>query len=160
MEARENLLCNADYLVFPMCDSNDHLMLSPKSQDSCYDSDSSGVPCKDVDFYHSDVSRTSSDTPSETFAAEYEHSSNSHVTEDGCSRSKIDFVTKLGFSSQQVLKAVAKCGPNATENDLLSELVQQNEGEIACDERTTDTGTDDADNLRPIIIDGSNVAMW
>lgn len=97
-------------------------------------------------------------------------------------QTKMEFALKLGYSGEQVESVLSKLGPNALINDVLAELVRLgNKGELeaqapvssaslaprgpgvkeavspeaSLEEETTDTN----DNLRPIVIDGSNVAM-
>ncbi|XP_062845034.1 probable ribonuclease ZC3H12B [Trichomycterus rosablanca] len=111
-----------------------------------------------------------------------------HAPADRDYQSKMEFALKLGYSGEQVEAVLSKLGPSALTNDVLAELVRLgNKGEIepqaqtpggltsaglnlaprgsgakegvspeaSLEEETTDT----YDNLRPIVIDGSNVAM-
>ncbi|XP_072532719.1 probable ribonuclease ZC3H12B isoform X2 [Salminus brasiliensis] len=97
-------------------------------------------------------------------------------------QTKMEFALKLGYSGEQVESVLSKLGPSALINDVLAELVRLgNKGELeaqapvslaslaprgpgakeavspeaSLEEEMTDT----YDNLRPIVIDGSNVAM-
>ncbi|KAL6463113.1 hypothetical protein MHYP_G00275040 [Metynnis hypsauchen] len=97
-------------------------------------------------------------------------------------QTKMEFALKLGYSGEQVESVLSKLGTSALINDVLAELVRLgNKGELeaqvpvssaslaprgpgakeavspeaSLEEETTDT----YDNLRPIVIDGSNVAM-
>ncbi|KAG8452932.1 hypothetical protein GDO86_004653 [Hymenochirus boettgeri] len=95
-------------------------------------------------------------------------------------QTKLDFALKLGYSEEQVLLVLNKLGSNALINDILGELVklgnkseaEQNGGvsspalreTSSLDSQRADSPflqelTDDSENLRPIVIDGSNVAM-
>ncbi|XP_066570799.1 probable ribonuclease ZC3H12B [Amia ocellicauda] len=99
-------------------------------------------------------------------------------------QAKMDFALKLGYSGEQIETVLKKLGANALINDILAELVRLgNKGdldaqaggcssagalvprgpcakEIASPEVSLeDEAVDNLDNLRPIVIDGSNVAM-
>ena len=96
---------------------------------------------------------------------------------------KVEFALKLGYSEFDLLLALKKLGATAGQNELLSELIKK--GSTLTKDSGTDgskevspaslvedpedlqlftytrkkTGADDTTNLRPIVIDGSNVAM-
>lgn len=97
-------------------------------------------------------------------------------------QTKMDFALKLGYSGEQVETVLNKLGAAALINDVLAELVRLGnkvEPEIQpCSSTATlisrspcvketvspevsveDESVDTFDNLRPIVIDGSNVAM-
>lgn len=98
-------------------------------------------------------------------------------------QTKMEFALKLGYSGEQVETVLNKLGSAALINDLLAELVRLGnkvEPEIQpCSSTATsisrppcvketvspevsmedDSSSDIFDNLRPIVIDGSNVAM-
>lgn len=98
-------------------------------------------------------------------------------------QSKMDFALKLGYSGEQVETVLNKLGAAALINDILAELVRLgnkvdpeiqlcSSASIAtisrspCVKETVspevsleDDSADTFDNLRPIVIDGSNVAM-
>lgn len=99
-------------------------------------------------------------------------------------QAKMDFALKLGYSGEQIQAVLNKLGADALINDILAELVRlgnkgeseaQSSGdvvpnslvprgpcpkEIASPELSLeDEVVDNTDNLRPIVIDGSNVAM-
>ncbi|XP_048364290.1 probable ribonuclease ZC3H12D [Sphaerodactylus townsendi] len=91
-------------------------------------------------------------------------------------QSKLEFFCKLGYSKEQVGKVLEKLGQEASENDLLQELIQMGSSRIQepenwmhqfhCKPRDQASGTvlpislpSVATALRPIVIDGSNVAM-
>ncbi|XP_044161556.1 probable ribonuclease ZC3H12B [Bufo gargarizans] len=99
-------------------------------------------------------------------------------------QAKMDFALKLGYSGDQIQAVLNKLGADALINDILAELVRlgnkgesetQSSGdvvsnnlvprgpctkEIASPELSLeDEVVDNTDNLRPIVIDGSNVAM-
>ena len=98
---------------------------------------------------------------------------------------KVRFAVKLGYTEDQLRCVLDKCGWHVAHNDLLSELVQlgslesDSENEEPCDlnrsghsdgevkfidldrRRYSDdcSESEETDKLRPIVIDGSNVAM-
>ncbi|XP_036436860.1 probable ribonuclease ZC3H12B [Colossoma macropomum] len=97
-------------------------------------------------------------------------------------QTKMEFALKLGYSGEQVESVLSKLGPSALINDVLAELVRLgNKGELEAQAPVSSAGlaprgpgakeavspeasleeetTDTYDNLRPIVIDGSNVAM-
>lgn len=99
-------------------------------------------------------------------------------------QAKMEFALKLGYSGEQIQTVLNKLGSDALINDILAELVRlgnKSESEPQPNSMAT-TGTlvargqcvkeitspelsledevvDDSDNLRPVVIDGSNVAM-
>uniref|UniRef100_A0A667Y745 Zinc finger CCCH-type containing 12B n=1 Tax=Myripristis murdjan TaxID=586833 RepID=A0A667Y745_9TELE len=97
-------------------------------------------------------------------------------------QTKMEFALKLGYSGEQVETVLNKLGAAALINDVLAELVRlgnKTEPESQTSTSTTapvsrapcvkeavspevsleDESVDTFDNLRPIVIDGSNVAM-
>ncbi|XP_069468634.1 probable ribonuclease ZC3H12B isoform X1 [Ambystoma mexicanum] len=99
-------------------------------------------------------------------------------------QTKMDFAIKLGYAGEQIQAVLNKLGADALINDILAELVRLgNKGESEAQAGGgSNTGTlvsrgqcpkeiaspelsledeveDNTDNLRPIVIDGSNVAM-
>lgn len=96
---------------------------------------------------------------------------------------KVDFFRKLGYSSEEILTVLQKHGLNADTNTILGELVKH--GMAVVEKEPSDAAQEaretsllprggmsnkspppsvpsegkDGDNLRPIVIDGSNVAM-
>lgn len=90
---------------------------------------------------------------------------------------RVEFALKLGYTERLVQAALARLGPNPAQNELLAELIklgaqQGNKGEFICDESLADCLSPTApetiigaceeisnNGLRPIVIDGSNVAM-
>lgn len=156
-----------------------------ESEDSSYDSDTENPPDTvggttttvaaaggSSSRQHEDVSRT----VSETLGAEFAE----YVTAGPQYASRLEFAVKLGYTEAQVQQALRRLGPQPAQNELLAELVrlgareQQQpcgggttaaaaSGPLAGVEGTTRSGdhhhsTSD-DPLRPIVIDGSNVAM-
>uniref|UniRef100_A0A673NJ80 Rege-1 UBA-like domain-containing protein n=1 Tax=Sinocyclocheilus rhinocerous TaxID=307959 RepID=A0A673NJ80_9TELE len=103
-------------------------------------------------------------------------------TSDRDYQTKMDFALKLGYSGEQVESVLSKLGSNALINDVLAELVRLgNKGDpesqaavgsagltprvmgakeaISPEASLEEDPSDTYDNLRPIVIDGSNVAM-
>ncbi|XP_060114946.1 probable ribonuclease ZC3H12D [Heteronotia binoei] len=97
-------------------------------------------------------------------------------------QSKLEFFCKLGYSKEQVGKVLEKLGQEASDNDLLQELIQMGSSRIqepenwmqqlqsrpgaqascralAISLQSADEASHPATDLRPIVIDGSNVAM-
>ncbi|XP_021453415.2 probable ribonuclease ZC3H12C [Oncorhynchus mykiss] len=99
-------------------------------------------------------------------------------------RSKLEFALKLGYSEELVLLVVRKLGPDALINDILGELVKlgtKSETDQAGGSATSHSPSssslssssldscrldcssqlllDDKENIRPVVVDGSNVAM-
>ncbi|XP_055727761.1 probable ribonuclease ZC3H12C [Salvelinus fontinalis] len=98
-------------------------------------------------------------------------------------RSKMEFALKLGYSEELVLLVLRKLGPDALINDILGELVKlgtRTETEEAGDSTASQSSSsslsfpsldscrldcssqlllDDKENIRPVVVDGSNVAM-
>lgn len=94
-------------------------------------------------------------------------------------QAKMDFALKLGYAEEQIQSVLNKLGPESLINDVLAELVRlgnkgDSEGqvnlslllprgassrEIASPELSLEDEIDNTDNLRPVVIDGSNVAM-
>lgn len=124
-------------------------------EDSSYDSDYETEESKS----HQDVSRTVSDTLGAEFA-EYVSGLNSSSYQ-----AKVEFGLKLGYTEKLVQAALCKLGPNPSQNELLEELIKLG----AQAPKPPDFDSDDAAEetlveetgvrLRPIVIDGSNVAM-
>ena len=179
---------------------NKHVLLahtlSPggeSSHDSCYDSDSSPLGSREnsslhLNICHSDVSRTVSDTLGAELLSEKEDGPESgEVSPDGQAR-KVKFALKLGYTQEQLHEAIGKIGLDATQNELLNELINlSSHGEENDDEEewaeeykeepvmnvkkrpvqgsqssptvVSPHSKDDSSNLRHIVIDGSNVAM-
>ncbi|XP_029315366.1 probable ribonuclease ZC3H12C [Cottoperca gobio] len=104
-------------------------------------------------------------------------------------RAKVEFALKLGYSEELVLLVLRKLGPDALINDILGELVklgtktemeqqggltasQSPSSSLACSFSSSNNSSldscrllcpsqllEDKDNLRPVVVDGSNVAM-
>lgn len=126
-------------------------------EDSSYDSDFEVEESKS----HKDVSRTVSDT----LAAEFAEYVSVSGLDSSCYTAKVEFGLKLGYTEKLVQAALCKLGPNPSQNELLAELIRlgaqsskfpdfENEGLV--EEASIDDGLG---TLRPIVIDGSNVAM-
>ncbi|XP_044759825.1 probable ribonuclease ZC3H12C isoform X2 [Coccinella septempunctata] len=131
-------------------------------EDSCYDSDYEA----DAPARHQDVSRTTSDT----LAAEYVDYIQTSPDSDPGYITRVEFALKLGYTERQVQAALQKLGPAPAQNELLAELIKlgaQKGG--SCDSSPSDSQLDiseqidvttlNTQTLRPIVVDGSNVAM-
>ncbi|XP_059622789.1 probable ribonuclease ZC3H12D [Phlebotomus argentipes] len=141
-----------------------------EAEDSSYDSD-----CE-VDDAHQQVSRTTSDTLGQEFA---EYVSSGAPERSPGYTARVEFALKLGYTERLVQAALARLGPNPAQNELLAELIKlgalhgTKSGDFAAEaqqhvECVSPTGaaappppevTEDSNELRPIVVDGSNVAM-
>ncbi|NWH23781.1 ZC12D ribonuclease, partial [Grus americana] len=96
-------------------------------------------------------------------------------------QSKLDFFCKLGYGKQDICKVLENLGQEALEDDVLKELIRMGSKPQALESQAQPSplklvargscstspaskwlGEDDSDStdhLRPIVIDGSNVAM-
>uniref|UniRef100_A0A3Q3STA0 Endoribonuclease ZC3H12A-like n=1 Tax=Mastacembelus armatus TaxID=205130 RepID=A0A3Q3STA0_9TELE len=98
-------------------------------------------------------------------------------------RAKVEFALKLGYSEELVLLVLRKLGPGALINDILGELVklgtkteleQQGPSQSSSTSLSPSSSNssldscrllcpsqlrEDKENLRPVVVDGSNVAM-
>lgn len=97
---------------------------------------------------------------------------------------KIEFALKLGYSELQLASVLKKLGNKAGQNEILSELIKLSTTCVDRDSKSSDEGSsgfcaidgssenlltftpencfdlsDSSSNFRPIVIDGSNVAM-
>lgn len=126
-------------------------------EDSSYDSDYEGEEGR-----HAEVSRTTSDTLGAEFAE--------YVTSDTGYTARLEFALKLGYTERQVQAALAKLGPNPDQNELLGELIKIGaQGQPLGSDGSCDWEEEELINyepalqedtrLRPVVIDGSNVAM-
>lgn len=150
----------------------DNVLEVTDSRDSCYDS---GDDTESMST-HENVSRTVSDT----LGAELADETNSACLEQRLSESlgdmeyasRVEKVVKLGYTEALLQQALEKLGCDASDNDVLQELIKlgQTNKPSDLDLPTSilpmDTTllsrpsiADESSNLRPIVIDGSNVAM-
>ncbi|KOC65387.1 putative ribonuclease ZC3H12C [Habropoda laboriosa] len=119
---------------------------------------------------HSDVSRTTSDTLAAEFA-EYVTVRESPPAQSPGYTARVEFALKLGYTERLVQTALEKLGPDPEQNELLAELIKLG---ASCSQKTVDISEEfnvmDTDlvpnensgcssSLRPVVIDGSNVAM-
>ncbi|XP_063246439.1 probable ribonuclease ZC3H12D [Prinia subflava] len=96
-------------------------------------------------------------------------------------QSKMDFFCKLGYGKQDICKVLENLGQEALEDDVLKELIRMGSKPQALEDQSQPSqlklvargscgatpglqwpgegGSDPSDSLRPIVIDGSNVAM-
>ncbi|XP_011875136.1 PREDICTED: probable ribonuclease ZC3H12D [Vollenhovia emeryi] len=137
---------------------------------------------------HPDVSRTTSDTLAAEFA-EYVTIQGPSPTQSPGYTARVEFALKLGYTEKLVQAALQKLGPDPGQNELLGELIKLGatcspkftdgsedadgllDAETGIDEgggsiltsttATSATATNAISpmDLRPVVIDGSNVAM-
>lgn len=99
------------------------------------------------------------------------------IIQDTKNREKIEFALKLGYSQSQIAMVLKKLGPDVGQNEMLSELIkvgmtcsygnnnedsENDESYFSKDGSLPFASYGDDENqtgLRPIVIDGSNVAM-
>ncbi|KAE9552661.1 hypothetical protein FO519_004140 [Halicephalobus sp. NKZ332] len=131
--------------------------MSPKSQirqeasvtssdtsngDSCYSS------CSEES--HASLSRESSDSATRDFVPEVDEK-------------LLEFATKLGYSESSLRIVLEKLGPDAEQNSVLSELIQlgksQEKNFAPSNCKNFEIQSENSSKLRPIVIDGSNIAM-
>ncbi|CAG2161508.1 unnamed protein product [Oppiella nova] len=136
--------------------------------------------------HHDEVSRTISDTLGQEFD-EYITTSPlpqptylDHIISDPNYIKSVEFALKLGYTETQVQIALMKLGPTAGQNELLAELIKLGAGGPGANIQVFsglgktlvsslmsdsnggaggDEDNNDSLNLRPIVIDGSNVAV-
>ncbi|XP_074027618.1 probable ribonuclease ZC3H12C isoform X2 [Leptinotarsa decemlineata] len=131
-------------------------------EDSSYDSDYENDP----PTRHQDVSRTTSDT----LAAEYAEYVQSAPEISSGYTARVEFALKLGYTEKLVQAALQKLGSSPTQNELLAELIKLGAQKgSSCDSSPNESTLDmvsfqmeageGTQSLRPIVIDGSNVAM-
>ncbi|XP_071564804.1 probable ribonuclease ZC3H12D [Temnothorax nylanderi] len=137
---------------------------------------------------HPDVSRTTSDTLAAEFA-EYVTIQGPSPTQSPGYTARVEFALKLGYTEKLVQAALQKLGPDPGQNELLAELIKLGatcspkftdgpdeadsllDAEMGIDEGggsiltsttatiATATNAISSMDLRPVVIDGSNVAM-
>lgn len=128
-----------------------------------------------------DLSLTQLDLSSQNNLTTSHHEINKIQNEPGYS-DKLEFAIKLGYTEENLLVSLRKLGAGAGQNELLSELIKLDSGKYNSEGATVTTEDDslfsaersdsytsaervdegfceDGSNLRPIVIDGSNVAM-
>lgn len=122
---------------------------------------------------HKDVSRTVSDTLGAEFEEYVTHQEQHDSKKLPGYTARVEFALKLGYNEKLVQAALHKIGSNPSQNELLAELIKlgaQNprvaESPSASPPEETPGHPGDsllAENagsqLRPVVIDGSNVAM-
>nr|XP_013189785.1 unnamed protein product [Amyelois transitella] len=123
-----------------------------RGEDSSYDSE-----CEDESAH-----RAASRTPSDTLAAEFaEYVTLAPVPQPN--QAKIEFAVKLGYSERLARIALQRLGPDPPRNELLAELIKlaakQPPRTLSPPPPTDPDPPPDREQLRQIVIDGSNVAM-
>ncbi|XP_076179138.1 zinc finger CCCH-type containing protein regnase 1 [Ptiloglossa arizonensis] len=153
------------------------------AEDSSYDSDyeaedliastnvHSPVEVQVSTSSHSDVSRTISDTLAAEFA-EYVTIQGSPPIQSPGYTARVEFALKLGYTERLVQTALQKLGPDPEQNELLAELIKlgasssqksvdtlEESDNVMDTDIVTDVNSGYSASLRPVVIDGSNVAM-
>lgn len=144
-----------------------------EGEDSSYDSE-----C-DADSSHEQVSRTTSDTLGQEFAEYVSQQSAAGAKNHQSSPSytqRVEFALKLGYTEKLVQAALARLGADPAQNELLAELIKlgaqqgnnpmpngtESNAHATSIANTHNGKTETADGrqagLRPIVIDGSNLA--
>ncbi|KAK5965752.1 Zinc finger CCCH-type domain and Ribonuclease Zc3h12a domain-containing protein [Trichostrongylus colubriformis] len=122
-------------------------------EDSCYSS------CSEES--HPSLSRESSDTICPDFGLGRLHLDDSApeaVTPTSAPPHLVEFARNLGYSESRLISVLERVGCDAGQDRILSELVQM--GRDTCGvQPDTAVATPTASALRPIVIDGSNIAM-
>lgn len=134
------------------------------NSDSAIDLSTSSTPHTPPHLSCSRTTSSSSHT-SETLASELSE----YLT---ISPTRLDFAKKLGYTEAQVSLALIKLGPEPSQNELLSELIlldgQQSGGSSGSSGSSLSSGggclvsegeKENPEELRHVVIDGSNVAM-
>ncbi|CAJ0962596.1 unnamed protein product, partial [Mesorhabditis belari] len=135
-------------------------------QDSCYSS------CSEES--HASLSRESSDALSThlgTLSLSDGESGRGSVTPCALPSELLEFAVSLGYTEQQLHKALAAVGPNAGQDNILAELVRGGQPTSSlCSSRvpsqisipavvSSPSTSANSPQLRSIVIDGSNIAM-
>ncbi|XP_012144493.1 zinc finger CCCH-type containing protein regnase 1 isoform X1 [Megachile rotundata] len=153
------------------------------AEDSSYDSDyetedpigstnvHSQVELQATTPNHSDVSRTASDTLAAEFA-EYVTVQGSPPNQSPGYTARVEFALKLGYTERLVQTALQKLGPDPEQNELLAELIKlgascsqksidapEESDSVLDNDLVTNESSGCSSRLRPVVIDGSNVAM-
>lgn len=99
------------------------------------------------------------------------------IIQDTKNRAQIEFALKLGYSEFEIATVLKRLQPDVSQNEMLSELIKVGmSGSFVADNGESETeeiycssessvpfssyhDDNDFNNLRPIVIDGSNVAM-
>ena len=112
------------------------------------------------------VSRTVAKKPDKIEEKEKNRDSENGSDVAASGESLRDFAKKLGYHEDTIATGLSKLGPLADTNSLLSELVkaqssvkQLEEGSSTYSYEKPHPALEDSSCLRPIVIDGSNVAM-
>lgn len=158
--------------------------LSPggeSSHDSCYDSDCSPSPSRansmqhlDTSEYHSDVSRTTSDTLAAElvdkdelkrsasdhvvgFRSSVQPSSSSELSSNNEYSVKVEFALKLGYTEEQIKSVLVKLGTSLDQNALLTELINltRTGGEAASISRTAGSSSNSSSTKSQLSSSGS-----
>lgn len=168
---------------------NNHVdsLCRKKSSGSSHDGDvvvSPDISCSDrFTCSFSGIGTSSSQTKSSGVGSSQSNSEDENdeevdrIIQDTNNREKIEFAVRLGYSQSQIATVLKKLGPEVGQNEMLSELIKvgmtcsylNDNDDSETDEPYSHTrssvpfasyGDDENQTgLRPIVIDGSNVAM-
>ena len=98
-----------------------------------------------------------------TNTSQYQATSNHHQlhysTQDTLLHKRVNQYVQLGFPVEQVKAVIESLGPTASENDVMSRLVLMKSAKPAPPLVVSSSLGLSKEGLRPIVIDGSNVAM-
>lgn len=144
---------------------------------------SNSLGLNQFDFHTAVAELKVADNETDSSDSESDDERQEEIKKDPDYPNKVEFALKLGYSEYDLLQALLKLGATAGQNELLSELIKQGSSltkdsdtdgsketsPVFLSEDTEDlqlftyhrrhAGTDETTNLRPIVIDGSNVAM-
>lgn len=150
-------------------DADNSLSLEKVSEEECAETAEQTSPSDNIEFasrsaFEMGVNRNEAKKPSVVVEK-------GKGDEKGCDSSVSDeslrdFAKKLGYNEDTITTGLSKLGPLADTNSLLSELVkaqssvkQLEEGSSTFNYEKPAPVPEDSSCLRPIVIDGSNVAM-
>ncbi|ETN69418.1 hypothetical protein NECAME_05273, partial [Necator americanus] len=122
-------------------------------EDSCYSS------CSEES--HPSLSRESSETVGSEFGLgrlKIEEN-NSEPPTFTAPAHLVEFARNLGYSEERLIAVLKRVGCDAGQDRILAELVQMGRGCSEQNEGSTAFITTPSSSLRPIVIDGSNIAM-
>nr|CTP81730.1 Bm2487 [Brugia malayi] len=133
-----------------------------ESHDSCYSScseeshsSSSREPLDSIAKGIAQLSTSSTESNSADSGFEQQHPSKHRFLQN------VDFVTRLGYSVQQLETVLGKLGMNVRKDQILDELIKFGPGMVDQGSKVVESKSPNTltTELRSIVIDGSNIAM-